>query len=334
MPDKEIKSQNKSKTSKASPTQPLRVVFMGTPDFAVPSLVALLQKDTLYEIVGVFTQPPRPANRGQKPQKSPVHLCAEDHNLTLFTPEKLSPVDAYESFCALAPDVCVVVAYGALLPQRYLDVPTHGCINVHGSLLPRWRGASPIHASVIYGDTEGGITIMEMVRELDAGDMLAHVAVPITPKTTAGEFHDVLCHKGAEILTHTLARYCAGNIIPVPQDHTLATYSGKLTKESGRIDWTQSASFVDRHIRGHTPWPGAWFTYDGVRIKVLKATPVITLEMKPGEISPDSMHIGCRGGAMRLETVQRAGKEPQDIIPFLRGFPMAPGSCVIHSRAL
>lgn len=303
----------------------LRVVFMGTPEFAVPSLEALLADDR-YDVVGVFTQPPRPAHRGQKVQRSPIHVLAEKQNLPVFTPEKLTEAKAFEDFKALRPDVCVVVAYGAILRERYLELPKHGCINVHGSLLPRWRGASPIFAALAHGDTETGVTIMEMVRDLDAGAMIAKASVPIGPDTTAGDLHDELCKIGARLLVGSLADYCSGFIKAEPQDDARATFCGKITREHARIDWTEPMQEIDQLIRACNPWPGAWFVYRGEPIKVFKAKVVESFDVGVTEISPDGTMIQGVDGALKLELVQRPGKKPQPIAEFLRGFDFSAGN--------
>lgn len=303
----------------------LKIVFMGTPEFAVPSLQSLIKQN--HNIVGVFCQPPKPAHRGQQIKKCPVHVYAEQERLKVFTPRKLSDPGVWELFQSLTPDIVVVVAYGALLPERYLTYPPHGCLNVHGSLLPRWRGASPINSSICAGDQESGITLMEMTKELDAGRMIAQKSCPILPDTTASSLHDTLKILGARLLEERLLPYCEGKITPLEQDESLVTYAPKLTRDSGKIDWNNNASTLERQVRGLYPWPGSWFLYKGEVIKVHQAK-IINASGAPGVVLDENLVIACGEGALQPTVLQRQGKKPMDTPEFLRGYPIQKGACL------
>ena len=304
---------------------PLRLVFMGTPDFAVPSLRALA--DAGHELVCVYSQPPRPAGRGQQVQKSPVHRFAEERGIPVRTPKSLRNAEAQAEFAELKADAAVVAAYGLILPQPILDAPRLGCLNVHGSLLPRWRGAAPIQRSILAGDSETGITIMQMDIGLDTGAMLLKDAVPITAETTASSLHDALADMGARLIVQALDGIAAGRLTAEPQPEEGVTYAAKLTREDGRLDWTRDAATVERQVRALTPWPGCWFDIRGERIKVLKAEPAPdTPEAAPGTLLDDRLTIACADGAVRLTLVQRPGKAPVDGAAFLRGFALPAGT--------
>ncbi len=304
---------------------PLRLVFMGTPDFAVPSLRALV--DAGHEVVCVYSQPPRPAGRGQQVQKSPVHRFAEERGIPVRTPKSLRNAEAQAEFADLKADAAVVAAYGLILPQPVLDAPRLGCLNVHGSLLPRWRGAAPIQRSILAGDAETGITIMQMDIGLDTGAMLLKDAVPITAETTASSLHDALADMGARLIVQALDGIAAGRLTAEPQPEEGVTYAAKLTREDGRLDWTRDAAFVERQVRALTPWPGCWFDIKGERIKVLKAEPAPDArKAAPGTLLDDRLTIACTGGAVRLTLVQRPGKAPVDGAAFLRGFALPVGT--------
>ena len=304
---------------------PLRLVFMGTPDFAVPSLRALA--DAGHEVVCVYSQPPRPAGRGQQVQKSPVHRFAEERGIPVRTPKSLRNAEAQAEFADLKADAAVVAAYGLILPQPVLDAPRLGCLNVHGSLLPRWRGAAPIQRSILAGDAETGITIMQMDIGLDTGAMLLKDAVPITAETTASSLHDALADMGARLIVQALDGIAAGRLTAEPQPEEGVTYAAKLTREDGRLDWTRDAAFVERQVRALTPWPGCWFDIKGERIKVLKAEPAPDArKAAPGTLLDDRLTIACTGGAVRLTLVQRPGKAPVDGAAFLRGFALPVGT--------
>ena len=303
----------------------LRLAFMGTPDFAVPSLTALL--DAGHEVACVYSQPPRPSGRGHKVQPSPVHRTALAHGLPVRTPRSLRSAEEQDSFRALGLDVAVVAAYGLILPRPILQAPRLGCVNVHGSLLPRWRGAAPIQRAVLAGDRETGITIMQMDEGLDTGAMLIAEAVPIGPDTTTAELHDRLADLGARLVVRALDRLAAGTLEPRPQPEEGVTYAAKLQREEGRLDWTATSDEISRRVRALTPWPGVWFEAGGERIKVLAAEPVVPeAHGRPGTLLDDRLTVACADGAVRLTRVQRAGKAPVDGSAFLRGFALPPGS--------
>ncbi len=312
---------------------PLRLVFMGTPDFAVPSLRALVEAG--HELVCVYSQPPRPAGRGQQVQKSPVHRFAEERGIPVRTPKSLRNAEAQAEFAGLDADAAVVAAYGLILPQPVLDAPRLGCINVHGSLLPRWRGAAPIQRAILAGDAETGITIMQMDAGLDTGAMLLKHAVPITAGTTASSLHDDLAGLGARMIVDALAGLAEGRLTAEPQPEAGVTYAAKLTRDDGRLDWSRDAAFVERQVRALTPWPGCWFDAPAApggpqgteRIKVLKSEPAPAgHHAAPGTVLDDRLTIACQGGAVRLTLVQRPGKAPVDGAAFLRGFALPPGT--------
>ncbi len=251
---------------------PLRVVFMGTPDFAVPALAALHQAG--HHIVAVYTRPPAPKGRGQQVQESPVHVWAAAHNIPVYTPLSLKKsVAAQEEFAALAPDVAVVAAYGLILPRAVLDAPRWGCLNIHASLLPRWRGASPIQHAILSGDSETGVTIMHMEEGLDTGPMIVAGRVTIASDTTAATLHDALMDQGAELIVSVLSDLAAGrDVARVPQPETGVTYAPLLKKEDGILDWSSAAIDLDRRIRALTPWPGTITkTHEGAVLKILAA---------------------------------------------------------------
>ncbi|MBK3802604.1 methionyl-tRNA formyltransferase [Azospirillum brasilense] len=313
---------------------PLRLVFMGTPDFAVPSLRALA--DAGHEVVCVYSQPPRPAGRGQQVQKSPVHRFAEERGIPVRTPKSLRNAEAQAEFAELKADAAVVAAYGLILPQPILDAPRLGCLNVHGSLLPRWRGAAPIQRAILAGDAETGITIMQMDIGLDTGAMLLKDAVPITAETTASSLHDALADMGARLIVEALDGLAAGRLTAVPQPEAGVTYAAKLTREDGRLDWTRDAAYLERQVRALTPWPGCWFdaptpTGGVERIKVLKAEPAPAStndarKAAPGTLLDDRLTVACSDGAVRLTLVQRPGKAPVDGAALLRGFALPVGT--------
>ena len=312
----------------------LRLVFMGTPDFAVPSLRALVEAG--HEVACVYSQPPRPAGRGQQVQKSPVHRFADEHGIPVRTPKTLRNAEAQAEFADLKADAAVVAAYGLILSQPVLDAPRLGCLNVHGSLLPRWRGAAPIQRSILAGDAETGITIMQMDIGLDTGAMLLKDSVPITADTTASTLHDALADMGARLIVQVLDGLAEGRLTAEPQPEDGVTYAAKLTREDGRLDWAREAAYVERQVRALTPWPGCWFdapTASGTeRIKVLKAELVPDARkaapgtLLPGTLLDDRLTIACADGAVRLTSVQRPGKAPVDGAAFLRGFALPMGT--------
>jgi methionyl-tRNA formyltransferase len=251
-------------------TAPLRLAFMGTPDFAVPALRALL--DSPHLVVAVYTQPPRPSGRGQKLKQSPVHEAAVAAGVEVRHPVSMKPEEEKAAFAALDLDAAVVAAYGLILPKAVLAAPRHGCLNIHGSLLPRWRGAAPIQRAVLEGDNETGVTIMQMEAGLDTGPMLAKRVVPITGDTTSAGLYQDLAAIGAEMIVPVLEGFVAGRILPEPQDDALATLAPKLSREDGRLDWSRPAVELDRQVRALAPWPGTWFEYGGEVVKVSSVT--------------------------------------------------------------
>lgn len=307
----------------------MRLIFMGTPDFAVPALHALHAAG--HEIVAVYSQPPRPAGRGKALRASPVQQAAEALGLPVRHPEKLRKNEAeWAAFAALEADAAIVAAYGLILPQVMLDAPRLGCLNIHASLLPRWRGASPIQSSILAGDTESGVTIMQMEAGLDTGPMLLREAVPITQHTTATSLHDALSALGGQLAVRALAEKPTAT----PQPEEGATYAPMLTREDGRLDWTQSAHALDLRIRALTPWPGTFTVQaDGTVLKIGAATPLPERKhtATPGTALDDALTIACDEGALRLTRLQKPGRGMMDAEAFLRGQPMPAGTRLYHT---
>jgi methionyl-tRNA formyltransferase len=303
----------------------LRLAFMGTPDFAVPTLTALL--DAGHEVVAVYTQPPRPAGRGHREQPSPVHRLAEARGLTVRTPASLKAAEDKEAFAALDLDFGVVAAYGLILPKAILAAPRHGCVNVHGSLLPRWRGAAPIQRAVLAGDGETGITIMQMEAGLDTGPMVLTRSVPIGPETTAADLHDRLAAIGAQLVVPAIEGLAAGSLAGRPQPEAGVTYAAKIEREEGRIDW-QDAGVVDRQVRALNPHPGTWFEHAGERIKLLAAERLADGGGGPaGQVLDDRLTVACGdGGAIRALRLQRPGKAAMPAEELLRGHAIPEGT--------
>lgn len=295
---------------------------MGTPDFSVPILNALIEAG--HDVVAVYSQPPRPAGRGQKERLSPIHAAAAGQGIEVRTPRTLKDPEDQAAFAALDLDVAVVAAYGLLLPIAILEAPRLGCINVHASLLPRWRGAAPIQRAILAGDAESGVTIMQMDVGLDTGDMLLADSVPITTETTGESLHDALSEMGAALITQALDRLADGKITPVPQPEEGVTLAPKIGRDDGRLDWSKPAEELERAVRAFTSWPGAWFTHDGERIKVLAAE-VIDGNGEPGTVKTD-LTVVCGAKALRLTRVQRAGKGPMAAADFLRGYTIPDGT--------
>ncbi len=305
----------------------LRVAFMGTPDFSVPTLKALAEAG--HEIAAVYSQPPRPAGRGQKERPSPVQAYAESRGWEVRTPASLKTPEAQADFAALDLDVAVVVAYGLILPQAILDAPRLGCVNVHASLRPRWRGAAPIQRALLAGDAETGVTIMQMEAGLDTGPMLLKRSLPIARETSAQDLHDALAELGASMINEALDGLAAGTLTATPQPDEGVTYAEKLDKAEGRLDWSDSAEALDRRIRAFTPWPGAFFEVEGAkgreRVKVLQAE-LCEESGVPGTVLDGQATVACGEGALRLKKVQRAGKAPMDAEAWLRGFDLPAGT--------
>ena len=295
---------------------------MGSPDFAVPALNAVVGAG--HDVAAVYAQPPRPAGRGKKDRPTAVHARALELGLDVRTPVSLRDADAAQDFAALDLDVAVVAAYGLILPRPILDAPKHGCLNIHPSLLPRWRGAAPIQRAVMAGDTETGVCIMQMGEGLDTGPVILREQGPIGAGETAGALHDRLAIQGSRMLCDALALLEAGGAAATPQVENGITYASKIDKAEARIDWTRPATALDAHIRGLSPSPGAWCEIGGDRLKVLLATPAEG-NGQPGTALNDTGLIACGTGALQLQTVQRAGKPAMQIDDFLRGFDLPEG---------
>ncbi len=312
---------------------PLRIVFMGTPDFSVPVLEAVIAAG--HTVAAVYCQPPRPAGRGMSERKSPVHLRADAQGIPVHTPRTLRTPEAQATFASHGADVAVVVAYGLLLPKPVLDAPRYGCLNLHASKLPRWRGAAPIQRAVMAGDTETAAIVMRMEEGLDTGPVCLTATMPIGPDMTAGELHDALSQSGAALMVRALADLEQGKLAAVPQSADGVTYAKKIEKSETHINFAQSVVDVHNHIRGLSPYPGAWFETGPAdkpeRIKVLRTTLLTggsaeTSSETPGEVRDDQLTIACGKGSIRLLEVQRAGKKPMSAIDLLRGFDLPPGT--------
>jgi methionyl-tRNA formyltransferase len=296
----------------------MRIIFMGTPDFSVPVLQAL--HDAGHDIATVYTQPPRPAGRGKKDRLGAVHQRALELGLSVRHPVSLKGTEAQAEFFALNADIAVVVAYGLILPQAVLDAPHHGCLNIHASLLPRWRGAAPIHRAIMAGDAETGICIMQMEAGLDTGPVLLRRAVAIAPDQTTGRLHDALSDIGAALIVKALDQLPA--LTPQVQPEDGVTYATKIDKAEARIDWTQPASTVDRQIRGLSPFPGAWCEIGGERVKLLGSA-VVDGQGDPGQVLT-GLAIACGTDAVQITRLQRAGGKALDADVALRGFDPGP----------
>jgi methionyl-tRNA formyltransferase len=328
----------------------MRLAFMGTPDFAVPSLRALVEAG--HEIAAVYSQPPRPAHRGKKLTPSPVHQLAEQLGLEVRTPVSLKGDEEKAAFAALDLDACVVAAYGLILPRAVLDAPRHGCLNVHGSLLPRWRGAAPVQRAILAGDETTGVTIMQMEAGLDTGPMLLKGETPVAHKT-AGELTQEIAELGARLMVQVLGDLAA--YPPVVQPDEGVTYAAKIDKAEARLDFTQNAAQVERQIRAFNPMPGAFFELNGERLRVHGAEWVDRFPAKagthlptapnesngswapafagdrdvaPGTIIDEHLTIACADGAIRPTIIQRAGRPAMPVADFLRGFAVAPGTVI------
>ncbi len=302
----------------------MRLAFMGSPDFAVPALRALHASG--HEIAAVYCQPARPAGRGQAVRRCPVHAAADELGFAVRTPARLRTAAAeWEFFAALKLDAAVVAAYGLILPPAMLDAPVRGCLNIHASLLPRWRGAAPIHAAVLAGDAETGVTIMHMDAGLDTGAMLRRDTVAIGSATTTAVLHDALAAMGARLILAELAEPSA----PMAQNDEKSTYAPKLSRDDGRIDWTQDAAAIARRIRAFDPWPSTFSTLNGAILKILRAESGPGSGL-PGTVVDDKMTVACGSGALRLTRVQLAGRAAMDADAFLRGHKIALGASLGH----
>ena len=302
----------------------MRLAFMGTPEFSVPVLSELIAAG--HEVAAVYTRAPQPSGRGQKLRASPVQDCAELHGLEVRTPKNFKEESERTAFAALDLDVAIVVAYGLILPQAILDAPTHGCLNLHASLLPRWRGAAPIHRAIMAGDKVTGVQVMQMERGLDTGPVLLSETTEISATDTTASLHDRLSLIGAQLAPRALAALGRDALGAVPQSEDGVTYADKISADEARIDWTRSAVNVDWHIRGLSPYPGAWCERDGQRLKVLLST-LATGSGAPGEVlqTQDRLVVACGDGAVELVSVQRAGKKAQRAAELLKGFSLKVG---------
>lgn len=294
-----------------------RIVFMGTPEFAAPALRLLIEH---HEVIGVITQPDRPAGRKRQIQASPVKLVAQAHNIPVFQPEKIRRAEAIAELKRQPPDVYVVAAFGQILPQAVLDIPPHGSLNIHASLLPRWRGAAPIQAAIRAGDAESGITIMKMDAGLDTGPILTQRALQLATDETGQSLHDKLSQIGGELLIETLPGYLAGAILPRPQDDALTTYAPAIKKEEGQIDWSQDAASIERLVRAFTPWPGTFTTWNGEPLKIHSGS-AGPGQAEPGHVIVESerIAIGTGRGLFYPTVVQLAGRAALPIDAFVKG---------------
>ncbi len=306
----------------------MRLVFMGTPDFAVPSLQVLITGND--PVVGVFTQPDQPAGRGMAMHAPPVKTLAESRGIPVFQPAKLRVSGVLEQLRAWQPDLIVVAAYGKILPNSILNLPPQGCINVHASLLPKYRGAGPIQRAIAQGETETGITIMRISERMDSGDILLQKAMPISPQDTGGLLHDRLAQLGADTLGEALRLLKDGRLVARPQNEAEVTYAPLIKKEDGRIDWTQSATVIERRIRAFNPWPSAYTTVNGKMLKIFSAQ--VEPHVRPGsatpgtitEVTPVSLCVVTGAGVLALTEIQLEGKKRLPIEDFLRGYPLSP----------
>lgn len=298
---------------------PLRIIYMGTPDFALPALKALYESD--HEVVAVYCQPPRPAGRGHKLRKSVIQEFAEKNGLPVEMPASLRSSEAQEKFASYQADIAVVAAYGLILPKAILEAPKYGCINIHGSILPRWRGAAPVHRAIQEGDKNTGITIMQMDEGLDTGPMLMTRELPLTEKSTTPEVYAALALMGGDMILEAIEGVAEGTLLSQPQPSEGVTYANKVSKEESRINWGESADEIERKVRAFVPFPGIWFELKGERIKIFEAR-VIDQQGEPGcvSVTESSLIVACGKKSLSLMKVQRSGSKPMEIKDFLRGF--------------
>jgi methionyl-tRNA formyltransferase len=304
----------------------MRIIFMGTPDFAVPALLALLQSG--HEVIAVYSQPPKPKGRGYGVSPSRVHQVALEHNIQVFHPKSLKPESEQEIFKDLNPDIAVVAAYGLILPQAILDIPKLGCLNIHGSILPRWRGAAPIQRAIMEQDDESGVCIMQMEAGLDTGPVFEERRVSITSKTTSAMLHDELASLGAQALLSVIEALDKDpRIQPKPQPEEGVTYAHKLTHEDAKINWELDAAKIDCLVRGLNPWPGSYVFLNDLRLKIIEAMP-ITMDhrSKPGTVLDSQLTIACGRGAIRILKLQKEGGKPLSAKDFLNGLTIHPGA--------
>ncbi|MEW9308469.1 methionyl-tRNA formyltransferase [Labrys neptuniae] len=305
----------------------MRVVFMGTPEFARPVLAEILNQG--HEVVAVYTRPPAPAGRGMALAPSPVHKLAEGFGIPVFTPKSFRDEETIATFAGLGADVAVVVAYGLILPKAALEAPAEGCLNLHASLLPRWRGAAPIQRAIMAGDTKTGVMVMRMEEGLDTGPVALADSIEIEPDMTAGELHDRLSLLGADLMARALGALSRGTLTFTAQSEEGVTYARKIDKAEARIDWSRPAQEIHNHICGLSPFPGAWFEADWgqgpQRVKVLHAQLADGYGVA-GTLLDDELTVACGSGAIRLVQVQRAGKTPMGAAEFLKGAPLVQGT--------
>lgn len=309
--------------------QSIRTVFMGTPEFALATLQGLIE--TGLNLCAVYTQPDRPKGRGNKLTPPPVKELAQQHGIPVYQPVKLRQPEVVEELRALQPDLIVVVAFGQILPKSVLEIPRYGCINVHASLLPRYRGAAPINKAIIEGETVAGVTTMNMDVGLDTGAMLVKKSLSVGPEETAGELHDRLALLGREAMEETVRRLCAGTLVAEPQDDSQHTYAPMLKKEDGLIDWSRSAAAIHNQVRGLDPWPGAYTLLEGEVLKLARTLPQTSPSGEPGSIlaaGADGVTIACGDGSLLVRELQLPGKKRLAASDFLRGRPLAVGSRV------
>jgi methionyl-tRNA formyltransferase len=306
-------------------TTPLDLIFMGTPDFAATVLAALI--DAGHRIGAVYTQPARPAGRGHRLQPSPVEALARRHGIAVRCPATLRDPETQDEFAATPADAAVVAAYGLILPPAILKAPRHGCLNVHASLLPRWRGAAPIQRAILAGDPETGITIMQMDEGLDTGPILLQQAIPITPKMTSGELSELLAALGARLILDAIDGVARGTLVARPQPSAGVTYAAKLRREEARLDWRLSAVALERQVRAFDSWPGAYFCGRGERIRVLMAdADPQSAAAPPGTVLDECLSVACGEGVLRPLRLQRPGRTALDTAALLRGFALPPGT--------
>lgn len=304
----------------------MKIIFAGTPHFAASALTALLKE---HHVVAVLTQPDRPAGRGMQLTASPVKQLALQHGLTVLQPTSLKTAEAQLAIAALDADVMVVAAYGLILPKAVLQMPRYGCLNIHASLLPRWRGAAPIQRAILAGDDETGITIMQMDEGLDTGDMLLRHACPIAENETAQTLHDKLAEMGAESILEAMRLLQQGGLTPVKQDEGAANYAAKLLKSEAQIDWQQDAQQIERAVRAFNPFPVCYANLNGMAIKIWQAGICADLQGEPGEVLATDKHgivVACGKGALRLEVLQRPGGKAQPVAQFLQAMPIQAGT--------
>ncbi len=301
----------------------MRIVFMGTPDIAVPALNGLINAG--HEISCVYSQPPRKAGRGQAIRLSPVQTAAQFLGLPVRYPDSLKAKSDQEELIAFQPEMIVVIAYGLILPSQIIKAPPFGCLNIHVSALPRWRGPAPIQRAIMAGDAETGVTIMRMDDGIDTGPLLLQKMLPIGPDATAGDLHDELGGMGAELVVEAISGLLRGDVHEVPQSNVGATYARKLSRDEGRIDWGLPAVQIERNIRALNPWPGAWFEFKGERIRIHRASVKNISGVASAVIDADPT-IACGEEALKLEILQRAGRKPIEGAAFLRGFDLPLGT--------